>query len=54
MFVLELARAGVAVRRMEPDVPQLESLFSALTRAAPDITEGGEAGVGTEGAGAAA
>jgi ABC-2 type transport system ATP-binding protein len=54
MFVLELARAGVAVRRMEPDVPPLESLFSALTRAAPDITEGGEAGVGTERAGAAA
>jgi hypothetical protein len=29
-------------------------LFSALSRAAPDITEGGEAGVGTERAGAAA
>jgi len=30
-FVLELGRAGVAVRRLEPDVPPLEALFTALT-----------------------
>jgi ABC-2 type transport system ATP-binding protein len=54
VFVLELARAGVAVRRMEPDVAPLESLFTALTGAAPNLTEVGEASVGTEGAGAAA
>jgi ABC-2 type transport system ATP-binding protein len=30
-FVLELGRLGIAVRRLEPDVPPLEALFSALT-----------------------
>jgi ABC-2 type transport system ATP-binding protein len=30
-FVLDLAGAGVAVRQLEPDVPPLEALFSALT-----------------------
>jgi ABC-2 type transport system ATP-binding protein len=35
-LVLELARVGVAVRRMEPDVPPLEALFTALTGAADD------------------
>lgn len=30
-YVLELARAGVAVRHLEPDVPPLEALFTALT-----------------------
>ncbi|GIH15444.1 ABC transporter ATP-binding protein [Rugosimonospora africana] len=30
-FVLELAAAGVAVRRLEPDVPPLEALFAVLT-----------------------
>jgi ABC-2 type transport system ATP-binding protein len=30
-LVLELARAGVAVRQMQPDVPPLEALFIALT-----------------------
>lgn len=33
-FVTGLAAAGVAVRRLEPDVPPLESLFTALTSAA--------------------
>jgi ABC-2 type transport system ATP-binding protein len=32
-FVTGLAGAGVAVRRMEPDVPPLEALFTALTSA---------------------
>lgn len=30
-FVLELARTGVAVRHLEPDIQPLESLFTALT-----------------------
>jgi ABC-2 type transport system ATP-binding protein len=30
-FVLELARAGVAVRQLEPDTPPLEALFTSLT-----------------------
>jgi ABC-2 type transport system ATP-binding protein len=30
-FVLKLAGTGVAVRRLEPDVPQLEALFTSLT-----------------------
>jgi ABC-2 type transport system ATP-binding protein len=30
-FVLELARAGVAVRQLEPDTPPLEALFASLT-----------------------
>ena len=30
-FVLELARAGVAVRQLEPDTPPLEALFANLT-----------------------
>jgi ABC-2 type transport system ATP-binding protein len=38
-FVLELARSGVAVRRLEPDVPPLESLFTALTGPAPEVAE---------------
>lgn len=33
-FVLALARAGVAVRRLEPATPPLESLFAALTSSA--------------------
>jgi len=33
-FVLDLARHGVAVRQLEPDVPPLEALFAALTGAA--------------------
>lgn len=36
-FVLELASAGVAVRQLEPDVPPLESLFSALTNGADEV-----------------
>ncbi|MCL2514521.1 MAG: ABC transporter ATP-binding protein [Microbacteriaceae bacterium] len=32
-FVLELARSGVAVRRLEPDVSPLEALFTSLTGA---------------------
>ena len=36
-FVLELARDGVAVRQLEPDVPPLDSLFTALTGAVPDV-----------------
>ena len=35
-FVLELARAGVAVRRLEPDVPPLDALFTSLTGAAKE------------------
>jgi ABC-2 type transport system ATP-binding protein len=34
-FVLELARAGVALRRLEPDVPPLEALFTELTGGDP-------------------
>jgi hypothetical protein len=30
-FVLELGKAGVAVRQLEPAVPPLEALFTALT-----------------------
>jgi ABC-2 type transport system ATP-binding protein len=36
-FVLELARAGVAVRQLEPDMPPLESLFTALTGPVPEV-----------------
>jgi ABC-2 type transport system ATP-binding protein len=36
-FVLELARAGVAVRQLEPDVPPLEALFTALTGSIPEV-----------------
>jgi ABC-2 type transport system ATP-binding protein len=36
-FVLELGKAGVAVRRLEPDVPPLESLFTALTGTVPEV-----------------
>jgi ABC-2 type transport system ATP-binding protein len=36
-FVLELGKAGLAVRRLEPDVPPLESLFTALTGAASEV-----------------
>jgi ABC-2 type transport system ATP-binding protein len=36
-FVRELGKAGVAVRRLEPDVPPLESLFTALTGTVPDV-----------------
>ena len=36
-FVLELARAGVAVRQLEPDVPPLESLFTALTGTVAEV-----------------
>jgi hypothetical protein len=36
-FVLELARAGVAVRQLEPDMPPLEALFTALTSTAPEV-----------------
>lgn len=35
-FVLELARAGVAVRQLEPDVPPLEALFTSLTGSIPE------------------
>lgn len=35
-FVLDLARAGVAVRQLEPDVPPLEALFTALTGSIPE------------------
>lgn len=38
-FVTGLAAAGVAVRRLEPDVPPLESLFTALTSAAEPTEE---------------
>jgi len=36
-FVLELARTGVAVRQLEPDVPPLEALFTALTGSIPEV-----------------
>jgi ABC-2 type transport system ATP-binding protein len=36
-FVLELARAGVAVRQLEPDVPPLEALFTALTGSIQEV-----------------
>ena len=36
-FVLELGRAGVAVRHLEPDTPPLESLFTALTGTVPEV-----------------
>ncbi|MCW2540702.1 MAG: transporter related [Frankiales bacterium] len=36
-FVLELARLGVAVRQLEPDMPPLESLFTALTGSVPEV-----------------
>ena len=36
-FVLELGRAGVAVRQLEPDTPPLESLFTALTGTVPEV-----------------
>jgi ABC-2 type transport system ATP-binding protein len=35
-LVLELARAGVAVRRLEPDVPPLDALFTGLTGSTPE------------------
>jgi ABC-2 type transport system ATP-binding protein len=35
-FVLALARAGVVVRRLEPDVPPLEAMFTALTGGVDD------------------
>lgn len=38
-LVLELGRAGVAVRQLEPDTPPLESLFTALTGPAPEVAE---------------
>jgi len=34
-LVLELGRAGIAVRRLEPLAPPLEAMFFALTRAEP-------------------
>jgi hypothetical protein len=36
-LVLGLAREGVAVRQLEPDVPPLELLFTALTGADPEV-----------------
>jgi ABC-2 type transport system ATP-binding protein len=36
-FVLELARVGVAVRQLEPDVPPLEALFTALTGSIQEV-----------------
>lgn len=42
-FVLELAAAGVAVRRLEPDVPPLEALFTSLTGGPiPETARAGE------------
>ena len=37
VFVLELARAEVAVRRLEPDVPPLDALFAALTGTVAEV-----------------
>jgi ABC-2 type transport system ATP-binding protein len=42
VFVLELAAQGIAVRRLEPDVPPLDALFSALTTGQPAQNENGE------------
>jgi ABC-2 type transport system ATP-binding protein len=36
-FVVELGRAGVVVRQLEPDTPPLESLFTALTGTLPEV-----------------
>jgi ABC-2 type transport system ATP-binding protein len=41
VFVLELAAQGIAVRRLEPDVPPLDALFSALTTGQPAQNENG-------------
>ena len=40
-LVLELGRAGVAVRQLEPDTPPLESLFTTLTGPETEVAEAG-------------